>query len=83
MVWQELIPAIPGILIELVVEQIVKALVPGLGAIMAIIDTLRAAWSTLKRIIAAFEKFFAFLRAVRVATPAGSSPSCSRWPRWS
>ena len=65
MVWEGLISAIPGILIELVIEQLVKALVPALGAIMAIIDTLRAAWSTLKRIIAAFEKFFAFLRAVK------------------
>ena len=65
MVWEGLIPAIPGILIELAIEQIVKALVPAFGAIMAIIDGLRAAWGTIKRIIAAFEKFFAFLRAVK------------------
>ena len=65
MVWEGLKAAIPGILIQLAIEKIVAMIIPAAGAIMAIIEALQAAWGTIQRILSAFERFFAFLRAVK------------------
>lgn len=65
MVWEGLVSAIPGILINLAVEKIIAMLIPATGAIAAIIEFLQAAWPTLSRVFAAFERFFAFLQAVK------------------
>jgi Domain of unknown function (DUF4157) len=65
MVWAGLKTIIPMALIQLLVEKLVAMIVPAAGAIMAIIEGLQAAWGTVSRILAAFERFFAFLRAVK------------------
>ncbi len=65
MVWAAVKAAIPRAIVEFLVSRLVAMLVPALGAIMAIVDGLRAAWATVQRIIAAFERFMAFLRAVK------------------
>jgi hypothetical protein len=39
--------------------------VPGAGAVMAIIEGLQAAWGTVSKILAAIDKFISFLKAVK------------------
>jgi hypothetical protein len=65
MVWEGLKQIIPVVLIQILVQRLAAMIVPAVGAIMAIIETLQAAWGTVSRIIQAFERFFAFLRAVK------------------
>jgi hypothetical protein len=65
MAWEGLKSAIPVALITILVEKLVAMIVPAAGAVMAIIEGLQAAWGTVSRIIAAFGKFFAFLKAVK------------------
>ncbi|HEV7867556.1 MAG TPA: hypothetical protein VGO90_07730 [Chthoniobacteraceae bacterium] len=65
MAWEGLKAAIPVALITILVEKLVAMIVPAAGAVMAIIEGLQAAWGTVSRIIAAFGKFFAFLKAVK------------------
>ncbi len=65
MAWEALKSAIPVALITILVEKLVAMVVPAAGAVIAIIEGLQAAWGTVSRIIAAFGKFFAFLKAVR------------------
>ncbi len=65
MAWEGLKAAIPRALVEILVEKLVAMLVPAAGAVMVIIDALRAAWGAIKRILAAFAKFFAFLKSVK------------------
>ena len=65
MVWEGLKQAIPMALIQILIQRLVAMIMPAVGAVMAIIETLQAAWGTVSRIIQAFERFFAFLRAVR------------------
>lgn len=71
MAWEALKAAIPGVLIQLLIEKLVAAIVPAAGAILTIIEGLRAAWGTVSRIIAAIQKFVAFLKAVRPGRGAG------------
>jgi Domain of unknown function (DUF4157) len=65
MVWEALISALPTILIEVVITQLVAMLIPGLGAIMTIVRAAIAAYHAISKIIAALGKFVAFLKAVR------------------
>ena len=65
MVWSAVKAAIPPAIVQFLVTRLVAMLVPALGAIMAIIDGLKAAWATVQRVIAAFDRFMAFLRAVK------------------
>lgn len=65
LVWEAIIASLPGILIQLAIEKLVSLLVPAAAAVMLIIDGLRAAWGAISRIIAAFETFFRFLKAVK------------------
>lgn len=65
MAWEGLKAAIPVALITILVEKLVAMIVPAAGAVIAIIEGLQAAWGTVSRIIAAFGKFFAFLKAVK------------------
>lgn len=65
MVWQGLKSMIPVALVQILVEKLVSMIVPAAGAIMLIIEGLRASWGTVKRILQAFQKFFAFLKAVK------------------
>jgi hypothetical protein len=65
MVWEGLKQVIPVVLIQILIQKLVSMIVPAVGAVMAIIEGLQAAWGTVSRIIYAFERFFAFLRAVK------------------
>ena len=40
-------------------------LVPAAGAVLLIIQSIQAAWGTIKRVLAALDKFMTFLRAVK------------------
>ncbi|MBL8740868.1 MAG: hypothetical protein JNK04_07235, partial [Myxococcales bacterium] len=63
--WSALKTAIPGILIQLLIEKLVAMVVPAAGAVMAIIEGLQAAWGTVSKILAAIDKFISFLKAVK------------------
>jgi Domain of unknown function (DUF4157) len=65
MVWEAIKAALPTVVIQLLIEKLISLLVPAASAVMLIIDGLRAAWGAINRIIAAFEAFIAFLRAVK------------------
>ena len=65
MVWEGIKSAIPGALVQILVEKLVSMIVPAAGAVMAIIEGLQAAWGTIQRILAAISRFIAFLKAVK------------------
>lgn len=65
MAWEAVKAALPGILVQLLIEKLVALIIPAGGAISLIIDGLRAAWGAVSRILAAFGKFIAFLKSVR------------------
>ncbi|MFO0589342.1 MAG: DUF4157 domain-containing protein [Polyangiaceae bacterium] len=65
MAWEALKTAIPGILIQLLIEKLVAMVVPAAGAVMAIIEGVQAAWGAISRIIAAIDAFLTFLKAVK------------------
>ncbi|MEZ4293411.1 MAG: hypothetical protein R3B70_00420 [Polyangiaceae bacterium] len=65
MAWEALKTAIPGILIQLLIEKLVAMVVPAAGAVMAIIEGVQAAWGAISRIIAAIDAFITFLKAVK------------------
>jgi len=71
MAWEGLKAAIPMVLVQLLIEKLVAMIVPAAGAILTIIEGLRAAWGTVSRIIAAFALFMAFLKAVKGGNAAG------------
>ena len=65
MAWEALKAAIPSMLIQLLIEKLVAMIVPAAGALMTIIEGIKAAWGTIQQIIAAFEIFMKFLKAVK------------------
>jgi hypothetical protein len=65
MAWEGIKAMIPPTLVRILVEKLVAMIIPAAGAVMAIIEGLQAAWGAVQRIIAAFQKFFAFLKAVK------------------
>ncbi|NOK17384.1 hypothetical protein, partial [Corallococcus carmarthensis] len=65
MAWEALKTAVPGILIQLLIEKLVAMIVPAAGAVMAIIEGIQAAWGAVSRIIAAIDSFITFLKAVK------------------
>ncbi len=65
MAWEALKAAIPAALIQILVEKLVSMIVPAAGAIMAIIEGLRAAWASASRILQAMQRFIAFRKAVK------------------
>lgn len=64
-VWQAIISALPGIIIQFLIEKLIAMIIPAAGAIIAIIQGLVAAWGAIQRIIQAFQLFFIFLKAVK------------------
>lgn len=70
MVWDNIVGAIPGILIGILLEKLVSMLVPALGAVLTIIESLQAAWGTVSQILTAFTLFVGFLQAVKTGTAA-------------
>jgi len=65
MAWDALKAAIPGVLIQLLIEKLVALIVPAAGALMTIIEGIKAAWGSIQQIIAAFDTFMKFLKAVK------------------
>ncbi len=65
MAWEAIKSAIPAALIAILVERLVSMIVPAAGAVMAIIQGLVAAWGAIQRILAAIDRFIAFLKAVK------------------
>jgi phage-related protein len=70
MVWKGIKAAIPMILIQLAIEQIVQLLIPAAAVVKKIIEFIQAALPAIRRIIMAISALMAFLRAVKVG-PAG------------
>ncbi|WP_420124755.1 phage tail protein [Nakamurella sp.] len=65
MAWTAIKESLPGIVIQLLIEKLVAMLIPAGGAIALIIDGIKAAWGAASKILAAFGKFMAFLKAVK------------------
>ncbi|WP_051044233.1 eCIS core domain-containing protein [Baaleninema simplex] len=63
--WDAIKVAIPAALIALVIEKVVSMIVPAIGAIKTIIEGLMAAWGSAGAILAAFDAFLGFLKAVK------------------
>ncbi len=70
MAWDAIIAALPMMIIMLVIEKVVSAIIPAAGAILTVIQGLMAAWGTVSRILQAFSKFWAFLKAVKAGPAA-------------
>jgi len=64
-VWSAIISAIPGIVIQFLIEKLIAMIIPAAGAVMLVVQGLIAAWGAIQRIIAAFQLFFTFLKAVK------------------
>lgn len=73
--WEGIKAMIPGVLVEILIEKLVAMIVPAAGAIMAIIEGVRAGWGAIKRIIAAIDTFVAFLKQVK---QGGAGPHFAR-----
>ena len=65
MAFDALKAAIPPALIALLVERLVAMIVPAAGAVMAVVQGLMAAWGAIQKILAAIDRFIAFLKAVK------------------
>jgi hypothetical protein len=65
MAWTAIKESLPGIVIQMIIEKLIAMLIPGGGALALIIDGIRAAWASASRILAAIQKFFVFLKAVK------------------
>ncbi len=65
MAWEGIKSAIPAVLIGILIEKVVSMIVPAAGTVIVIIEGLQAAWGTVSRILQAFERFMAFLKAVK------------------
>jgi hypothetical protein len=70
MAWQALISALPQMLIQLVIEKLVSFLVPALGGIITIVQSVIAAYGVISKIITAISKFVSFLKLVKSGTAA-------------
>ena len=53
-------------------------IVPAAGAVMAVIQGLMAAWGAIQKILAAIDRFIAFLKAVK---SGGAGPAFARRSR--
>ncbi|WP_158839560.1 hypothetical protein [Saccharothrix deserti] len=65
MAWEGIKQAIPAALIAILIEKLASMIIPAAGAVLAIIQGLRAAWGAVSRVLAAIDRFIAFLRAVK------------------
>jgi hypothetical protein len=76
MAWEGIKSAIPGVLIQILIEKVVSMIVPAAGTVMLIIEGLQAAWGTASRVLQAFDRFMVFLKAVKTGQagpPFGSA----------
>ena len=65
MAWEALKAAIPGVLVQILVEKLVSMIIPAAGAVMVIVEGLMAAWGTVSKILQAINRFITFLKAVK------------------
>ena len=65
MAWTAIKESLPGILIQILIEKLIAMLIPAAGALSVIIDGIKAAWGAAQKILAAFQKFLAFLKKVK------------------
>lgn len=65
MVWEGLKAAIPTALIGLLIEKLLAMIVPAAGAVMVVVEGIKAAWGSVQRIVAAVSRFIDFLKAVK------------------
>jgi hypothetical protein len=79
MAWEGIKSAIPGVLIEILIEKVVSMIVPAAGTVLLIIEGLQAAWGTASRVLQAFDRFMVFLKAVK--TGQAGPPSVRLWRR--
>ncbi|GAA3184461.1 MULTISPECIES: eCIS core domain-containing protein [Streptomyces] len=70
MAWEAVVAALPMMIAQLVIEKVVSMIIPAAGAILTIVQGLIAAWQSVSAILAAFGKFFAFLKAVKAGPAA-------------
>ncbi|MEU1784611.1 DUF4157 domain-containing protein [Streptomyces sparsogenes] len=70
MAWDAVVASLPVMIATIIIEKLVSLIIPAAGAILTIIQGLMAAWQTISRIIAAFGKFFAYLKAVKAGPAA-------------
>ncbi|GAA1280560.1 eCIS core domain-containing protein [Streptomyces javensis] len=70
MAWDAIVASLPVMIATIIIEKLVSMIIPAAGAILTIIQGLMAAWQTISRIIAAFGKFFAYLKAVKAGPAA-------------
>lgn len=70
MAWDAIIASLPMMIAALVIEKVVSMIIPAAGAILTIVQGLMAAWQSVSAILAAFGKFFAFLKAVKAGPAA-------------
>lgn len=73
--WEGIKSMIPPVLVQILIEKLVAMIVPAAGAIMAIIEGIRAGYGAIKRIIAAIDTFVAFLKQVKLG---GAGPAFAR-----
>jgi hypothetical protein len=65
MAWNALKAAIPAALIGLLIDKVVSMIIPAVGAIKTIIESLVAAWGAVGSILSAVDAFVGFLKAVK------------------
>ncbi|GAB7045621.1 eCIS core domain-containing protein [Catenuloplanes indicus] len=65
MAWQAIIKSLPMMIATIIIEKLISMIIPAAGAVMAIAQGLVAAYQSISQIIAAFAKFFEFLKAVK------------------
>ncbi|MFD7106203.1 eCIS core domain-containing protein [Streptomyces celluloflavus] len=70
MAWEAIVASLPMMIAALVIEKVVSMIIPAAGAIITIVQGLMAAWQSVSAILAAFGKFFAFLKAVKAGPAA-------------
>ncbi len=70
MAWDAIIASLPMMIASLVIEKVVSMIVPAAGAILTIVQGLMAAWQSISSILAAFSKFWAYLKAVKAGPAA-------------
>ncbi|MEU8567474.1 hypothetical protein AB0C51_03760 [Streptomyces pathocidini] len=70
MAWDAIIASLPMMIASIVIEKLVSMIVPAAGAILTIVQGLMAAWQSISSILAAFGKFWAYLKAVKAGPAA-------------
>ncbi|MFI9586057.1 DUF4157 domain-containing protein [Streptomyces sp. NPDC052236] len=70
MAWDAIIASLPMMIASIVIEKVVSMIVPAAGAILTIVQGLMAAWQSISSILAAFSKFWAYLKAVKAGPAA-------------